>query len=125
MPPPKPAINIPDIPEEGEWGSGLEHGYFSTHGELFDYAEPTADELAYFHMNDGQAQAIALAYALPILGAQGGIEEGPDDKGEAERIRDNLMRSQCDHADGPGHSPDDLSLPQQESLLREGHQVLR
>jgi hypothetical protein len=94
MPPPKPAINIPDIPEEGEWGSGLEHGYFSTHGELFDYAEPTADELAYFHMNDGQAQAIALAYALPILGAQGGIEEGPDDKGEAERIRDNLMRSQ-------------------------------
>jgi hypothetical protein len=94
MPPPKPQIRGPEIPEEGEIGSGLEHGYFSTENELIDFAEPTADELAFFVMHDGQAQAINMAYALPILGTDFTIEEGPDDKGEAEAIRNNLLRSQ-------------------------------
>lgn len=74
-----------------ERGAGLEIGYYSVSGELFDRGEPTPPELLYMMETDSQVQSMERAIRLPLQRAELTIEKAEGDKGEAEFVRHILF----------------------------------
>lgn len=77
-----------------ELGTGLDWGYFSVDRELIDTSTPSVTDFLDMIEQDSQAQLILFALTLPILASNVTIEEGPEDKGEAEFIREVMLRGQ-------------------------------
>lgn len=62
-------------------------------GEVLGLADdPTPGNLESMIKHDGQARQLASALRLPVRGASWSIEKGPNDSGEAQFVRDVLIR---------------------------------
>ncbi len=85
-------------PTLGERGVGVAEGamQFAANGALEDPLRPNTRDVDAMINRDPQIQALCQAAVLPLLFAEGHVEEAEEDDGEAELVSDNLTGPEWD-----------------------------